>query len=109
MILCVTPNPALDHTLTVQHMKPGEVMRASNTRLTAGGKGVNVARAIRTLGGEALCLGFLGGQTGELLATLAQQEGLNTRWTWINAETRTCIIVLSGDSGEATVINWPPG
>jgi 1-phosphofructokinase family hexose kinase len=105
MIFCVTPNPALDHTLTIPRLRPGEVMRAEYARLAAGGKGLNVARAICALGGEPACLGFLGGHTGRLLADLAQRDGLRGEWTWINGETRTCVIVVSAEGGDATVIN----
>lgn len=43
---------------------------------------------------------------GRLLAALAQKEGLNSAWTWTNAETRTCTILVA-PSGDATVINEP--
>src|SRR5688500_20147807 len=106
MILCITPNPAIDRTLILSSLALGNVHRAEKVIVAAGGKGLNVARAIRTLGGEALCMGFAGGHTGHLLADLAQEEGLHFSWTWINSETRTCIILVS-HYGDATVINEP--
>ena len=106
MILCITPNPAIDRTITLPRLMPGEVHRAKNVMVAAGGKGLNVARAIRILGGEALCLGFAGGHAGHLLADLAQAEGLNSSWTWTNAETRTCTILIS-EEGDATEIDEP--
>jgi 1-phosphofructokinase/tagatose 6-phosphate kinase len=51
-------------------------------------------------------MGFAGGHSGELLADLAQQDGLNSSWTWVNSETRTCTILVAQD-GDATVINEP--
>jgi 1-phosphofructokinase family hexose kinase len=60
----------------------------------AGGKGVNAARAIRVLGGESTCMGFLGGHAGQLAAGLINQEGMLSSWTWIEGETRTCSIVI---------------
>lgn len=103
MILCVTPNPAIDRTLMVSKLQPGDVHRATESLVVAGGKGLNVARAIRTLGGEPLCAGFLGGHSGRLLAELAEREGLPGVWTWMEGETRTCVIVV--DDEGATVIN----
>lgn len=44
MIVCITPNPALDHTLIVPSLRLGAVQRANQTIITAGGKSVNVAR-----------------------------------------------------------------
>lgn len=106
MILCITPNPAIDRTLIVPRLSLGEVHRAQQVIVAAGGKGLNVARTIRTLGGDPLCMGFAGGHTGRLLAALTEQEGLNSDWTWTNAETRTCTILVS-DTGDATDINEP--
>lgn len=106
MILCITPNPAIDRTLVLPGLIPGQVHRAQRTIVAAGGKGLNVARTIRLLGGKPFCMGFAGGHSGKLLAELAQVEGLGTHWTWTNVETRTCTILVSGD-GDATVINEP--
>lgn len=106
MIICITPNPAIDRTIIVPSLVLGSVHRAERSIVAAGGKGLNVARAIRTLGGEALCMGFAGGHAGRLLADLAQNEGLNFSWTWMNSETRTCTILVT-QNGDATVINEP--
>lgn len=105
MILCVTPNPALDRTSVVEHFTPGKVFRAQSSMGAAGGKGVNVARAIGMLGGDATCAGFVGGNTGRFIAELAEHEGLKSSWTWIDGETRTCIIIADPNTGEATVVN----
>ncbi|HEX7974098.1 MAG TPA: hexose kinase [Anaerolineales bacterium] len=106
MILCLTPNPAIDRTLVLPGFRPGVIYRAGST-VAAGGKGLNVARAIFRLGGRAACGGFLGGHSGALLADLAQQEGLPGRWTRIAGETRTCIILVDPETGESTVVNEP--
>jgi 1-phosphofructokinase family hexose kinase len=105
MIVCVTPNPALDRTLLVPNFVAGKVSRAQTSLAAAGGKGINVARAIHNLGGEAFCNAFLGGVMGRYIAELAEQEGISGKWTWVDGETRTCIIVADAETGEATVIN----
>ena len=107
MILCVTPNPALDRTMTVPGLHLGEAMRASYSFVTAGGKGLNVARVVRVLGGPVLCAGFLGGHSGHLLADLAEREGLPAAWTWFAGETRTSVILFDPQGGDATVVNEP--
>jgi len=106
MILCITPNPAVDRTILLPHLVVGNVHRAQKVLVAAGGKGLNVARTIRTLGGEYLCMGFAGGYNGRLLENLAQTEGLRASWTWMGLETRTCTILVSPE-GDATVINEP--
>jgi 1-phosphofructokinase family hexose kinase len=105
MILCLTPNPAVDRTLIISKLIPGQVHRAPHAIAAAGGKGVNVARALKILGGQPKCLGFLGGHTGRLVAELAEREGLQSAWTWIEDETRMCVILVDESGGEATVLN----
>lgn len=105
MIVCLTPNPALDWTIVIPGFKAQHVNRASSTTVVAGGKGLNVARAVRTLGGTPNCVGFLGGNDGRQLAALADEEGLRSHWTWISGETRTCVIVADPEIGRSTVIN----
>ena len=107
MIFCVSPNPALDHTLVVPSFKQGTVLRAQSSLFAAGGKGPNVARAAQRLGATTRSFCFLGGRAGQTVADLAQQEGLEGHWTWIDGETRTCVIVADASTGEATVINEP--
>ncbi len=105
MILCISPNPALDHTLVVPTVRIGSVLRAQSSLSAAGGKGLNVARAAQILGAKTLSFCFMGGRTGQAIVDLAQQEGINGQWTWIDGETRTCVIIADADTGEATVIN----
>ncbi len=104
MTLCVTPNAALDRTLIVPGLQLGETYHPNCTLVSAGGKGVNVARAIRLLGGDACCAGLLGGHSGRLVAELAEREGLRCRWTWTKHETRVCTILVDPDRGQATGI-----
>ena len=104
MILCVTPNPAIDRTLYVNSLRLGEVHRADKTLVVAGGKGLNVARTIRALGGEPFCMGLIGGHTGDLFSDLAKQEGLSAQWTQTKNETRTCVIFVEAGR-DATVVN----
>lgn len=105
MILCVTPNAAIDFTMLVDELRPGQIHRASESFGVAGGKGVNVARVVRALDGAAHCGGFLAGATGRYLADLAHGEGLEGDWTWVDGETRTCVMVAHPDHSDATVLN----
>ncbi len=60
-VLTLTLNPALDMATDVPRLIPDEKLRCSEPRLDPGGGGINVARAIHALGGEALALVALGG------------------------------------------------
>ena len=106
MLLVITPNPSLDRTMVFHDLRLGGVYRTDEVLVTAGGKGLNVARAARTLGQAALVCGPLSGHTGEHVAHLAAEEGLLCRWTSHGAgETRTCILVVNPAGGDATVLN----
>jgi 1-phosphofructokinase family hexose kinase len=108
MILCVTTNPALDRTLVVKDFAEGGVFRPQEYTVDAGGKGVNVARAIHLLGGQAVCAGFLGGFTGKSLAERLEGSGISARWTWLTqCETRTCVILVDPETRLTTVVNEP--
>ncbi|TVR97765.1 MAG: 1-phosphofructokinase family hexose kinase [Rhodospirillales bacterium] len=102
-VLAVTPNVAVDRTLEVPGFAAGAVWRARSTSVVCGGKGINVARAVTALGEAATCAGLVGGHGGRLAAEAAAAEGLETAWTWITGESRTCVIIVG--AGEATVIN----
>jgi 1-phosphofructokinase family hexose kinase len=103
VILCVTPNPALDRTLLLPQLRRGEVLRPSEVIVAAGGKGLNVARSLRALGSPVRCAGPLGGHNGRLFAELAVREGLDGVWTWAEGETRICTILVES-AGESTGI-----
>ncbi len=105
MILCITPNTALDRTLVVPNFSAGAVYRVQRVVLLAGGKGLNVARALKIFGTQTICAGFIAGQSGQLFADLAVQDGLEGVWTRVDGETRTCVSIADPNSGETTVLN----
>jgi 1-phosphofructokinase family hexose kinase len=105
MILCLTPNAALDRTVVAPGYAKGGVLRATEVVVAPGGKGINVARVTALLDGKPFCAGFLGGFTGRQVEALAEAEGFRGRWTWLpGVETRCCTIVVDPD-GQVAVIN----
>jgi 1-phosphofructokinase family hexose kinase len=104
MILVVCPNLAVDVTLHVDALELGAVHRASASGRQAGGKGVNVARALRALGEDPIVLGFAGGRTGREIAEGLEAEGIRSDLVSFPGESRTCTILLASD-GTATVVN----
>lgn len=108
MILCVTPNPAIDRTMIVQDFARGGIFRPQQVLAAAGGKGINVARAAQILGADAVCAGFLGGFSGQYVESQVRAEGMPSCWTWLdNGETRTCMILVDPDTLLTTVVNEP--
>jgi 1-phosphofructokinase family hexose kinase len=109
MIVTVTLNAAIDRTLVVPNFQPGQRHRASAGFQTAGGKGINVARALKRLGAPVVCTGLAGGRTGTLLVEELTNEGILNDFVRIREESRTSIAVLDPTSNASSEINeWGP-
>lgn len=105
MILTVTLNAAIDRTVAVPSFRLGHRHRAVDSRTLAGGKGINVARALSLLGRPVIATGFAGGPTGTRVQEQLRQEALLTDFTRIAGETRINLAVIDPTSGEQTEIN----
>jgi 1-phosphofructokinase/tagatose 6-phosphate kinase len=105
MILTVTLNAAIDRTVAVPNFRLGHRHRAVESRTVAGGKGINVARALKLLGRPVVATGFAGGPTGSRLLDQLREEAVLTDFTRIAAETRINLAVIDPTSGEQTEIN----
>jgi len=87
-IVTITPSPAVDLSTAVDRIVPVAKLRGRTQRRDPGGGGINVARVIRRLGGDARAIYPVGGAIGILLRQLLDSEGV-TSHTWsIAAETR---------------------
>ena len=105
MIVTVTLNAAVDRTLLVPNFQIGQRHRASVGFLSAGGKGINVARALKRLGAPVVCTGLAGGRNGTLLVEELTQEGVLNDFVRIRGESRTSTAVLDPTSNAYTEIN----
>jgi 1-phosphofructokinase/tagatose 6-phosphate kinase len=105
MILTVTLNAAIDRTVAVPNFRLGHRHRAVESRTVAGGKGINVARALKLLGRPVIATGFAGGPTGSRVLGQLREEEVLTDFTRIAAETRINLAVIDPTSGEQTEIN----
>lgn len=105
MILTVTLNAAIDRTVAVPNFRLGQRHRAVEARTMAGGKGVNIARALSLLGRPVIAAGLAGGATGTRLIDELRDEGVLTAFTRTAGETRTNLSVVDPTTGEQTEIN----
>ena len=105
MILTVTLNAAIDRTVAVPNFHLGHRHRAVESRTVAGGKGINVSRALRLLGRPTIATGFAGGPTGNRVLEELRNESIPKDLTWIAGETRINLAVVDPTSGEQTEIN----
>jgi len=90
----VTFNPAVDKSTTVSSLIPEKKLVCSNPILEPGGGGINVARAVKKLGGEALAVFPAGGYNGRLLERLLEREGVASLAIPIKNDSRENLVVL---------------
>ena len=105
MIYTVTLNPALDKTVEISDFKINSVNRVKNTRVDAGGKGINVSRVINKFGGNTVALGVLGGNSGRQIIDKLSAENIKNEFLFSDNETRTNIKIVDYNSGTYTDIN----
>ena len=107
MIYTVTLNPAIDETLEVEHLRPGATHRVLSRCRYAGGKGINVARALRVFAEDCVALTIAGGTTGQELAGLLRQEELPCTVYAAPHPTRVNLKISSRGDGLTTELNAP--
>jgi 1-phosphofructokinase/tagatose 6-phosphate kinase len=105
VILTVTLNAAIDRTVAVPSFRQGHRHRAVEASTVAGGKGINVARALKLLDRPVIATGLAGGPTGARLMERLAEESILTDFTWIAGESRTNLAVVDPTTGEQTEIN----
>ncbi len=109
MIVTVTLNAAIDRTLTVPNFQLGQRHRASAGLTLAGGKGINVARALKRLGVPVVATGLAGGRTGTRIIEELTGEAILNDFVRIAGESRTSTAVVDPTGGTYTEINeWGP-
>ncbi len=105
MIYTVTLNPALDRTIEIDKLVDEDTIRIIKETFYAGGKGIDVSRMIKELGGRSVALGYVGGFDGLKLEGLLINAGVVSDFTRISGETRTNIIISELSTGREFVIS----
>src|SRR5579859_4181438 len=105
MIITVTLNAALDKTLEVPNFTPGRRHRTVDQTTMPGGKGVNVARALKRLGQPVIATGLAGGATGARIIEALGDEAILNGFVRVREESRTNTAVLDPTTGSHTEIN----
>jgi len=109
VIVTVTLNAAIDRTLTVPNFQPGHRHRASAGFTLAGGKGINVARALKRLDVPVVATGLAGGRTGTRIVEELTNEAILNDFVRIADESRTSTLVVDPTGGTSTEIyEWGP-
>ncbi len=105
MIVTVTLNAALDRTVSVPNFQLQGRNRATESLALPGGKGVNVARALRLLGEPVIATGTAGGRAGTYIIEELTSEGILNDFVRIADESRTSTAVIDPTGEMQTEIN----
>ena len=105
MIITVTLNTAIDKTLSVPNFRLGRRHRTVEQTTMPGGKGVNVARVLKSLGAPVIATGLAGGPTGTRIVEQLTQLSVLSDFVRIREESRTNTAVIDPTTGEQTEIN----
>lgn len=107
MIVTVTLNPAMDQTLVVPKFVAGDTLRVKASRIDPGGKGINVSRVIRELGGESIAMGFAPGGLGSHVLQTLEKDGIICDFIRTSGEMRTNITLLDESKHLNTILSEP--
>lgn len=99
-ILTVSVNPAIDVATSTDHVVPDRKLKCGPARVDPGGGGINVARMITRLEGDAKAIIAVGGSTGETLISMVQAEGVTAVPVTVTGQTRQNLAVTDARTGE---------
>jgi len=97
-VITLTINPTIDKSTSVESVASEIKLRCEAPQFDPGGGGLNVSRAIKTLGGESTAVYTAGGGIGEMLGYLLAREGITTRPIPIRGLTRENLTVYEHSS-----------
>ena len=104
MILCVNLNAAIDKTAVINTFQLGQIHRPELIKMLPGGKGCNVARALKLLGEDPVVTGWVGGTAGQFIENGLHAEAIDTDFVYTDFESRTCLSILDSSSQVLTEI-----
>lgn len=107
MIVTVTLNPAVDRVVVLYELRLGDTNRVYDGQIDPGGKGVNVSRVIRELGGESLATGFVAGSLGNFIEASLNRAGIADAFIHTPGQTRQNLAIVETCCQRHTMLNEP--
>lgn len=108
MILSVTPNPCVDKTVFLDALNVGTKNVSTRVGCVPGGKGNNVARAVKAMGHASAAMVIVGGPPGQHVVDMIEQDdGVRCIPVWVAGMTRTITTVLETGIHRQTPIFEP--
>lgn len=106
LIVCLTP--ALQHTLWLDGFEKNKVNRAGRFEISAGGKGINIARNLVQLDKPGHLLTMLGGHTGEAVKECFKKDNITFQHVSCENDTRICMTLLDRDKSQTEIVEESP-
>jgi 1-phosphofructokinase len=107
MIATVTLNPAIDKSVIVHRFEVGKTNRGEVRRTDAGGKGINVAKALKQFGVDVCALGFVAGSNGHFITEALLACGVAADFIGVPGETRVNLKIHDPVCRTETELNEP--
>jgi 1-phosphofructokinase len=105
MIVTVTLNPSVDRVVELYELRLGDTNRVTDGVIDPGGKGVNVSRMIRELGGDSLATGFVAGSLGKFVEDSLNHAGIRDAFIHIPGQTRMNLAIVETRWHRHTMLN----
>jgi 1-phosphofructokinase len=103
MIITLTPNTGIDHTLQVSSFQLNSTIRAIDSAWGMGGKATDVSWILGKLGIPTLALGFAAGPNGLRMEKMLRERGVETDFVWVDGETRLNTVIVVPGEGQSTI------
>lgn len=107
MIRTVCLNPAIDKTIQVPGFTLDAVNRVTELRADAGGKGINVSKVVKELGGSSVAYALLAGDAGKTIRNMVEAAGIEVKAVEVEGETRTNTKIVDQQLHTNTDVNEP--
>jgi 1-phosphofructokinase len=106
-IVTITLNPAIDQTVYFTQFHVGQVNRVGKERLDPAGKGINVAKVLRSLGHDVAVSGFLGRDNESIFDRYFQAQQISNHFIKVGGATRVNTKIVDETSGLVSELNFP--
>ncbi|WP_454053599.1 1-phosphofructokinase [Clostridium sp. Marseille-Q7071] len=107
-MITITLNPSIDRRYNIERFEKGKVFRTNDLQYTPGGKGLNVAKIIKTLNEPVIATGFLGGRSGRYIEEKLDEMNIRHNFVSIDGETRSCLAIISDDGSQTEILESGP-
>jgi tagatose 6-phosphate kinase len=103
MIITLTPNTGIDHTVQVERFHLNRTIRATDSAWGMAGKAADVSWILGKLGVPTHALGFAAGATGQRMENMLRERGVETDFTWVHGESRLNTVLVVPGEGQSTI------